>query len=61
MSVFVFANKWGVQLFVVTVGAKFYLPVLQALVAACMHMFASRSLGSDAKSLATLVETPTTQ
>ena len=29
MSVFVFANKWGVQLFVVTVGAKFYL--LQAL------------------------------
>ena len=29
MSVFVFANKWDVQLFVVTVGAKFYL--LQAL------------------------------
>ena len=30
LSVFVFANKWDMQLFVVTVGAKFYL--LQALV-----------------------------
>ena len=29
LSVFVFANKWDVQLFVVTVEAKFYL--LQAL------------------------------
>ena len=29
LSVFVFANKWDMQLFVVTVGAKFYL--LQAL------------------------------
>ena len=29
LSVFVFANKWGMQLFVVTVGAKSYL--LQAL------------------------------
>ena len=41
LSVFVFANKWDMQLFVVTVGAKFYL--LQALCMA-LNTFRPREL-----------------